>query len=85
MLEDDVLGAEQLIDGDVRRRLHREPDHIARRARKRLAEPRRDEQRRLLGHTQVTTTQRYAHLQPDAHKAVLGAWERLDAPLTIAA
>lgn len=27
----------------------------------------------------------YAHLQPDAHKAVLGAWERLDAPLTIAA
>ncbi len=25
--------------------------------------------------------QRYAHLQPDAHKAVLGAWERLDVPL----
>lgn len=31
------------------------------------------------------TTQRYAHLQPDAHKAVLGAWERLEAPLVIAA
>lgn len=25
------------------------------------------------------------HLQPDAHKAVLGAWERLDVPLTVAA
>lgn len=25
------------------------------------------------------------HLQPDAHKAVLGAWERMETPLTIAA
>ncbi|MEV0375630.1 hypothetical protein AB0I10_38795 [Streptomyces sp. NPDC050636] len=32
-----------------------------------------------------STTQRYARLQPDAHKAVLGAWERLDVPLTITA
>jgi len=31
------------------------------------------------------TTQRYAHLQPDAHKAVLGAWERTETPLTVAA
>ncbi|MCX4862124.1 tyrosine-type recombinase/integrase [Streptomyces canus] len=39
----------------------------------------------LLGHESFQSTQRYAHLQPDAHKAVLGAWERLDVPLTIAA
>lgn len=38
----------------------------------------------LLGHESFQSTQRYAHLQPDAHKAVLGAWERLDVPLTIA-
>ncbi|MEU7159654.1 hypothetical protein [Streptomyces chrestomyceticus] len=33
----------------------------------------------------TSTTQRYAHLQPNAHKAVLAAWQRPEAPLTIAA
>ncbi|MEE1749885.1 site-specific integrase [Streptomyces sp. JV184] len=39
----------------------------------------------LLGHESYQTTQHYAHLQPDAHKAVLGAWERMETPLAIAA
>lgn len=32
---------------------------------------------RLLGHESFSTTQRYAHLAPDAHAAVEGAWEKL--------
>lgn len=39
----------------------------------------------LLGHESFETTQRYAHLQPDAHNAVLEAWEQLDVALTVAA
>jgi hypothetical protein len=39
----------------------------------------------LLGHESFQATQRHARLQPDAHKAALGAWERLEVPLTIAA
>jgi site-specific recombinase XerD len=37
----------------------------------------------LLGHEYYATTQRYAHLQPDAHGKVLESWaRRLDAPVT---
>jgi hypothetical protein len=39
----------------------------------------------FLGHESFRTTQRRAHLQPDSPKAVLGAWERMETPLTIAA
>ncbi|MBT2543320.1 site-specific integrase [Streptomyces sp. ISL-44] len=41
------------------------------------------EVRHLLGHESYQTTQRYAHLAPDAHQAVLGAWERLDSQLIV--
>ncbi|WP_257895397.1 tyrosine-type recombinase/integrase [Streptomyces anulatus] len=37
----------------------------------------------LLGHASYHTTQRYAHLAPGAHQAVLGAWERLDSQLVV--
>lgn len=30
----------------------------------------------LLGHERSTTTERYAHLAPDAHGEILGVWER---------
>jgi integrase len=37
----------------------------------------------LLGHEDYATTQRYAHLAPDAHSKVLESWSRrLDAPVT---
>jgi integrase len=38
----------------------------------------------LLGHESFATTQRYAHLAPDAHGKVLDSWarRRLDAPVT---
>lgn len=41
---------------------------------------------RQLGHSSFAVTQRYAHLAPDAHDAVTGAWRRIgepgDAPAT---
>jgi len=37
----------------------------------------------LLGHESFTTTQRYAHLAPDAHSKVIESWSRrFDAPVT---
>jgi site-specific recombinase XerD len=30
----------------------------------------------LLGHESFTTTQRYAHLKPDAHAKVKDSWQR---------
>jgi integrase len=36
----------------------------------------------LLGHESFATTQRYAHLAPDAHSRVIASWSRRDASLT---
>jgi site-specific recombinase XerD len=37
----------------------------------------------LLGHESFATTQRYAHLAPDAHSRVIASWSRrADASLT---
>jgi hypothetical protein len=37
----------------------------------------------LLGHESFATTQRYAHLAPDAHSRVVESWSRRrDAPVT---
>ena len=37
----------------------------------------------LLGHESFATTQRYAHLAPDAHSRVVESWNRrFDAPVT---
>lgn len=33
--------------------------------------------RRQLGHSSMAVTERYAHLAPDVHDAVTGAWERI--------
>ncbi|MGW0537664.1 hypothetical protein ACWDZ7_37025, partial [Streptomyces sp. NPDC003032] len=39
----------------------------------------------LLGHANYQTTERYAHLQPGAHEAVLDAWESMDGRLSLVA
>ncbi|WP_434481873.1 tyrosine-type recombinase/integrase [Streptomyces sp. NBC_01340] len=39
----------------------------------------------LLGHANYQTTERYAHLQPGAHEAVLDAWEGMGARLSLVA
>ncbi|MDP5315390.1 tyrosine-type recombinase/integrase [Streptomyces poriferorum] len=39
----------------------------------------------LLGHANYQTTERYAHLQPGAHDAVLDAWESMDGCPTLVA
>ncbi|MFE3094470.1 tyrosine-type recombinase/integrase [Streptomyces sp. NPDC059248] len=39
----------------------------------------------LLGHESSQATRRYARLQLDAHKIILGVWEWLETPLTLVA